>query len=990
MRNPASPTALGLVLLAFFVATSPSTTQAQDTAAAPSVLLPVYAVDLAFAPDAVDGSGYPSASEAHPNAGTSELFQQIWMRLKPSGFSALRFPVDVSTGDAAVYRVANLCAWANREGVSLLPVLVGGASPFPEGYDAAVAAFVTKLGTTLRGGGEQGLASYPRLLMFQLGDEINHPARNGRLTGEVAAQRAVAAAAALRKAEQAALDGSGLYLTPILVAASFDVELVTAGAAAVGDLEEGKYLQAYGALREALAPASSSADVDGVAVTWYPGSVSAGGVERLGALARSLATDVPGKQLVVVTGLSTAFRPAAEQKQFATLAFTNLAELRASGGAESPLLGVVFHKALGMAGSSAPPAGFEEQRQAWTPQAMSSELMALWRGEQASPAIAHWDAEVDARMGLLAVEGGESGTPVVAAQPALDGLEQVAEAVAAAPAAQAPAEGGAEAPAIPAEPGATPPGEDPAAEGGHPVREKVAGILGALLDQVLTQLGNELSNEVNEEIAELGGGDEGGGSGGETTPGAAVKILGASCTPTNPKVNENVSCLLTLRNDSGAVASDLSVALLDSDGYLLGDETSKDGISVAGSAQSTVTLPWKPAATGAHQVAAKLYDETYSEIASADAGQVTVKPATGGSGPGQIGPLKPGRFTDLLAPKPGGGGGSSAMKPVKPGFPLIGALTTATKTMSAEGGSFSLPVANSTDRMMSGLVVTLEVDGEKVAERRLRTLLPGQSHTVTFSGVKLGAAKPHEAQAMMSRQGGSPLLVGVIRLDAARVTRGPVRTVGASPPTARPVRPTADAARVAAIPGAVSRTASAPGSRLGTAAGATSRTTSGKPTTTGTGARGTTTTSSRQAPAVPPQQQPLPRPDLTLGTGLRVSPSSGPPGQKVSVQAVVSNAGSGASGGAVVTFQVRGARGVAARGSQRLGPIPARGRASVGWSFPMPAAGNWQVEAVVQSEGDANRANDGTAASVVSVAPRVVVPRRPSPRPTGRSGVGRP
>jgi hypothetical protein len=181
----------------------------------------------------------------------------------------------------------------------------------------------------------------------------------------------------------------------------------------------------------------------------------------------------------------------------------------------------------------------------------------------------------------------------------------------------------------------------------------------------------------------------------------------------------------------------------------------------------------------------------------------------------------------------------------------------------------------------------------------------------------------------------------------------------------------------------VSRTAAAGGTTLGGTPTGTQRAIGQPPL----GRAGATTdphrAQSRTAASPPPGQRPmpLPRPDLALGTGsVRVSPPSGPPGQTVSVLATVTNVGAGPSRGAVVAFQVRGARGVVARGAERIGAVPSRGRAGVRWSFPMPAAGSWRVEVTVQEGEDANPANDGSAVGVTSVAPRIV-PRRPAARP---------
>lgn len=1029
---------LALCGLFAVVAAGSAQDEPQAQAATPTTLLPVYAVDLRIDASTVDGTGYPSSSTAHPHAGTSAVFQRVWEGLQPSGFNAIRFPVDLSQGQAAVHRVANLCAWADQQGVSLLPVLVSAEkAPFAEDYATAAASFVGTLVATLGAAGPESLATYPRILMFELGEELDHPGRNGRLAPEAAAQRVVAAAAAIRAAEQTALEGSGLYLTPLLAVASVDAELVAAGAPAGAELGEAAFAQAYAGLKGALAAVAASPDVETLGVSWYPGSVGAGGVERLGPLVQSLAGDFAGKQLLVMTGFSTAFQPAEEQERFATLAFTNLADVRAQAGTASPLLGVVFHKGLGMAGpGSTPPAGFEQARQAWQPAGMASDLLALWRGAAASPAIAWWDAEVESRMGLLAVAAGAGGGGTLTAQAALQALESIAGIVGSTPVEEGLIEnaGGTEAgtPEEHAEAG-VPSGETGEAKPPGMLEEKLTGFVSSLLDQVLARMGDELSQKISGQgsgtgesgYPESGSGESGPGDQGTGSSAAAqVAIQGASCTPANSKVNDEVSCQVTLRNESpDAAAGDLIVALLDDEDYLLGDETMIEGVSVAPLAQESVAVPWRPAAAGTQSVHAKVYDPA-GEIAAASAGQVNVAqggaspPTEPGSEPGSppgsppgnqpgttppggirpgtikpgtfVTPVKPSRFTDLLSGK----ASSAVLKPARPGFPLIGALASTTMSTTGGAGAVSLPLANSSTRSITGLAATLQVDGKQAQQLPVTTLLPGQSRTLVFRQLKL-APGPHELRVVLVRPGAAPLVAGALRLGAAKPTRQ-VRAVPGTSAGSRPasrvklaVRPPLDAARVASTPGAVARTAAKPGAvvvaRRSTTPATRRQTTSTMPGTRTTGttttSRGTTTTTTgpvrRSLPPPPP-----PRPDLAIGAGgLRVSPQSAAPGRPVSVQVVVVNVGGGDCAGAMVSFQVRGSRGeTAARGGQRLGPVPARGRATASWGFTMPPAGSWRVEVAVQAANDANPGNNGVAAPITSTALRSPVRIRPPAR----------
>ncbi|HEV8629728.1 MAG TPA: hypothetical protein VGV61_05375, partial [Thermoanaerobaculia bacterium] len=403
---------------------------------------------------------------------------------------------------------------------------------------------------------------------------------------------------------------------------------------------------------------------------------------------------------------------------------------------------------------------------------------------------------------------------------------------------------------------------------------------------------------------------------------------------------------------------------------------------VARQAQATVNVPWQPTAAGKTQVTAKVYDETNSEVASASAGQVTVAPPSGGGKPphlsttpqvSAIGPAS--KFKGLLGATTATDASKLSYNMARPGFPLIGALSQ-TKTMSADG--VSLPIANDSSSAIKELSATLQVDGKAAGQQKVGTLLPGQSRTVVFA-LHATPGKPHDVKVVLARPGATPLVAGLLHLDAASTRTGvrgvPGMTSGAHGPA---VRPAADAATAAATPGAVALSASMPGSRFG-ATGSSGR-------QTGSTTTGRTGTTGPSIPGTRGQQGPRPRPDLALGGGaVRVSPQSGPPGRPVSVQVVVTNVGAGASGGASVSFQVVGSRGVAARGSQRLGAVAPGGRAMAGWSFNMPPAGSWRVQVAVQASDDGNPGNNVATAGVSSVAPRIQVqPRTPIVKPTMR------
>lgn len=930
--------------------------------ASPAELLPIYGVDLPFDAAMVDGASVPSGSPAHPHQGLSDVALQRWSRLRASGFNVVRFEVDLSQGEEAARRLANLCLWAAREGISLMPVLVAEPSaPFSEALPSSAAALAKNTVASLGQAGPEAVGTYARVLMYQLGRELNHPGRNGRIAAEDASRRQLEAAVAVRAAEAGSLSGTGLLPTPLLAVGSVDAELIRVGAAASGELDESTYSQAEDALRQALAPLATAAEIDAVAVSWFPGSVSAGGVERIAPLLQGLASALVGKQLVAVTGFSTAFRSEEEQKQFTALAFANLAEARA-GVADSPLLGVVFSRALDGEVAGDPPAGFDETRHSWSAPDQSAGLLAHWRGEPASPAIEYWSRQVDTRLGLLVEQPSSSSAPTFTPKLALLGFEKLAGFVAeATPPTGTPALDSTTQPT-----GDTPAGpESPSGESKTgQVLEAVGGVLGTLLDQVLVRLGDELVEELDEELDEQLGGDEAAAEGatGDAQPALRVVIAGASCSPANPKVDEPISCFASLRNESSTRgATGLSVALLDEADYLLGDETMVEGISLAALAQASVTVPWKPVTQGAQSVRVKVYDSAFQEIAAASAGTVTVS-AGSKKPPPKLG-VAPARFPDRLVDS----SKSSVLKPARPGFPSIGTLAVTTQAMSQKVDSVALPVANSSTRSLSGFRAELHVDGRKLGEQSVRSLLPGQSTTVTFRELDLAPTSAHSLRVVLSRADAQPLLAGALEIGATTSTRPAVRPISTARNAASlpRVRPPVEATRAAKAP--TTRTTATTGTRTPVAEKTTPK---ARPVV-------------ERSPGLPPRERPpmaLARPDLALSSSnLQQSPTTAAAGATIEVRATVSNLGSAASAGGQVTFVVRGARGqVATSGRQAIAPLAARSKAVVSWSFKMPAGSSWRLEARLESSGDANAANDSASVPIVAAPPPRQLRARPS------------
>src|SRR5262249_21915883 len=147
--------------------------------------------------------------------------------------------------------------------------------------------------------------------------------------------------------------------SPIMVSALFDYELIQQGANVGAALDPSDEQKAHASLKQFLEPLAANANLDAVNVEWFPGSISAGDVDRFAILLRELETAVAGRRVLLTPGFSSAFNPADQQTQFLALATTNLWNFHlADGGDSSHFLGVVFEQALTEAKSdAAPPAG---------------------------------------------------------------------------------------------------------------------------------------------------------------------------------------------------------------------------------------------------------------------------------------------------------------------------------------------------------------------------------------------------------------------------------------------------------------------------------------------------------------------------------------------------------------------------------------------------------------------------------------------------------
>ena len=397
-------------------------------------LLPVYGVDLRLDPSWTDSSHFPSQSADFANSGTSAAFQQVWGALQPGGYSVLRVTLDVRNLPGAANRAANLCAWAKANNVRLILSLTAedAGRPISDSFPKQTSDFVKALVGLMRSNSDQYLSNYAQIMAYQLGNELNHPGKHGGMSESAAGQLALAAAKSLRSTERAALEGSGIMATPLMASASFDFDLVSVGAIAGGTMSDANYNQAYQSLQKFLSGLAGSADLDILVVDWFAGSIGGGGIEKAPELLKSLLTDVAGKQLVLGTGFSTAFRSADEQKRLFTTAFANLSDFRASNGSDCPFVGTIFHEALsGSNPNPTPPrATLPAEMDNWDWTARAAELTAMWTKKKNSADMSWWLSRVENNMALVTLQSDASGK-VVAANPlpAQQGMSQIATAV---------------------------------------------------------------------------------------------------------------------------------------------------------------------------------------------------------------------------------------------------------------------------------------------------------------------------------------------------------------------------------------------------------------------------------------------------------------------------------------------------------------------------------------------------------------------------------
>lgn len=601
-------------------------------------LLPIYAIDLSMDDEWIDGTQFPSQSGDFANFGVNSDFQQVWDKLKPSGFSSIRFEIDTTEPEAAAKRLANLCVWSRNTGVRLIPVLTSSADSGTDKFSAFSKALVSEL----QSNDGQYLHDYSQILAFQVGSRAN-----------IGEKDAVSLAAALRKAELEALHHLELYATPIMIEASFDYELAKAGAMAGVDLTDTAFDEAYGNLKQFISTVAASSDVDLLAVEWLPGSVGAGTVDKLPMLLDKLKADLNGKQMLMVSGFSTAFSTPADQSYYSTVAFSNLADYRARDVSDSSFLGLVYRRGFGAEPEPTPPSeDMATKMQQWDLSKKAKELAKSWSGTEQSSEMDWWLKKVESNMALVSLSTDDSGDTVFESQPAQESLEQIAAAVSEADVAMETYSY-----SYPAEEtgGSWDSGYSSTGTPGTSYRQKLREGMMGLLDVIFQKIGEKVASVGTDTgyggfaSSDPSGGWTTGASYG-TTPedysgtyqdysstypestasSAVVTASDVSFNPTSPKVDQQVTCKFVLQNSGQTDVSGLNVALFE-DGYLVGPDAQVADISVPAGGSRQVEMPWIPDSAGSLSLSADVYDMYWNKLTSAPVSLTVAEASDGGS-----------------------------------------------------------------------------------------------------------------------------------------------------------------------------------------------------------------------------------------------------------------------------------------------------------------------------------------------------------------------
>lgn len=747
-------------------------------------LLPIFGVAIDF--DALPNNAKPDDAVA--------AVQKLWDgRLKAAGFNVVQFSMEArELGDKGAARLAKLCAWAKTNNVRLAPTLLGAApgERIPADYPDKVGAFAAR---TIELVSKSDPAAYAQIMFYQLERPLNHPGNHGAMEPPQAAELLASAVAKLHAAEQGALAGSSLQATPVLAGVSFDYELIRFGAIANASISDESYQQAYASMHDYLAAVLGAAPVDVVGLEWFPGSLSADGVDRFPDVIGKLQADFPGKLIVVSTGYSTAAGGEADQSRYYTQTFNNLSDLRTNQGVESSFAGILWRTASDRAaGEPSPPSSKTlDEMKSWNWTDRAAELTRMWNEPGSdSKEMRWWLGRVESRFGLMGAskDASKPGVPKAACELLAHlktSLVAAAEATGAGAIAQELTSAASGSGGVKGLAGA--------------VKEKLQAALFGMLDAWVAKTAENLVS---------GGGDNGGGGGSSSGGGApppppappskAELYIDTPTIEGDLKVGTPVSVSATLMNGGAATATAVMLYLKENNGSH--DLTSVSAAPIAPGGSQVVTIPWTPDHPGSYpKVTIVAYCDNDGQLTDNSAGPIDLDVAntggggSGGGGSGGKGGGKLGGFGDIrldskvlggvkghlvtktdpgfiqieavrgITPVPmmytmsgagPGGGGAPGGGTVRMGGTgagaagRAGAIGTAgagsggTQTMSykmeaAPVGpqpiSLAFTVTNPFDHMFTGVKGTLKVDNKVIATKDLGVLFPRQRRTVSFA-----------------------------------------------------------------------------------------------------------------------------------------------------------------------------------------------------------------------------------------------------------------
>jgi hypothetical protein len=602
-------------------ASAPTSAAAAESPVSATGLLPIFGIRVDF-----DGLSEKSKPEDAVAA-----VQKVWdSRLKNAGFNVIQVPVDVrELGDKGAGRLAKLCVWAKANNVRIAPMLLGAPAgePLPSDYPDRVGAFATKTIELIGKAGDPSV--YAQIMLYQIERPLNHAGHHGPMDAPKAAELIAGAITKLHGAEQTALAGSSLQATPVLVGVSFDYELIRVGGIANVQITDESYGQAYATAQDYLEAIMASAPVDVIGLEWYPGSLSADGVDRFPDLVGKLQTDFPGKLLLVSTGYSTAAGGEADQSKYYTQTFTNLTDLRTNQGVESSFAGILWRTAMDKPGGEPEPPSSKtlEEMPKWNWPERAAELTRMWSEPGSdSKEMRWWLGRVEGRFGLMSAgkDVSKPGLP----KPVFEMLSRLKSSLAAAAAQTGAGQ-------IANELASTASGS-----GG------MKGVFGAVKDRLQAALFGMLDVWVAKTAENLvsGGGSGGGDAGGAPAPQpppppappalADLFFTGVSVDG-ELKSGLSVPITATVKNAGTATATNVRLYLKEKNGA--SDLAQSSTTTIPAGNELVMSVPWIPAHPGTFpNVTLEAYCDNDSEAGNnkTDPSDLAVAPADGGGGGG--------------------------------------------------------------------------------------------------------------------------------------------------------------------------------------------------------------------------------------------------------------------------------------------------------------------------------------------------------------------